>query len=221
MNKKEQLKFDLDMITKSIHTFIQSFEFCYYLNYPTKEEKLDQIHLEYISKSGFFSFTRYALWRVTIIELNKLLSDNQKTEKHNLNHIIRKLRKGGIYQSLQVPESKIDEWTSELKRVNQSVLEVGKLRLKLYAHTDKDYRKVVENSELTFEATEELINIITKIVFDIYSIVFDTHYIFKPVYEKDQVGKIIDNILSQQEMNRKKRVDEFIENANNKNYGHQ
>lgn len=217
MSKKEQLKIELDMITKSIHTFLQSFEFCYYLQYPKKEEKLDEIQLKYITKSGFFSFTGYALWRVTILELHKLLNDNKETEKYNLNHIIRKLKKGGIYQSLEVKESKIDEWTSELIRVNQSVVEVGKLRFKLYAHTDNDYRKVIENSELTFEDTEELINVIIKIVFEIYLIVFDTYYEFKPLYEKRLVGKIIEDILSKRELDRKKRVEEVINKSNEKN----
>ena len=217
MNKKEHLKSDLDKITKSIHTFLQSFEFCYYLNFPKIDEKLEESHLKYITESGFFSFTRYALWRVTILELHKLLNDNKETDKYNLHHLIRKLKKGGIYQSLKIKESIIIEWESELKKQNQSILEVSNLRFKLYAHTDNNYKNVIDNFELTLKETEELINLIIKIVSDIYSIVFDTHYEFKPIYKKKMVRKIIEDILIKRESDRNDIFDKFINNSNNKN----
>ena len=116
MNRREQLKDDLNKITNSIITFLQSFEFCYYLNYPKTDNQLDEKHLKYITNSGFFSFSRYALWRVTILELHKLTNDNKETDKYNLHHLLRKLKKGGVYQSLKIDESKINEWDTELKK---------------------------------------------------------------------------------------------------------
>ena len=56
MNKKDQLKNDLDKITKSIVTFLQAFEFCCYLNSPKTENILNEKHLKYITNSGFFHF---------------------------------------------------------------------------------------------------------------------------------------------------------------------
>ncbi|WP_435315085.1 hypothetical protein [Cellulophaga fucicola] len=207
MNKKEQLKRDLDKITKSIVTILQSFEFCYYLNYPKTDNSLDEKHLKYISNSGFFSFTRYALWRVTIIELHKLSNDNKETDKYNLHHLLRKLKKGGIYQSLKIGESKISEWKTELKKQNESIEQVSSLRFKLYAHTDNNYENVINNFELTLKATEELINVLVKIVFEIYLIVFDTDFEFKPIHEKKTVRKIIDDILIKQESDKNKAVE--------------
>lgn len=207
MNKKEQLKRDLDKITKSIVTILQSFEFCYYLNYPKTDNSLDEKHLRYISNSGFFSFTRYALWRVTIIELHKLSNDNKETDKYNLHHLLRKLKKGGIYQSLKIGESKISEWKTELKKQNESIEQVSSLRFKLYAHTDNNYENVINNFELTLKATEELINVLVKIVFEIYLIVFDTDFEFKPIHEKKTVRKIIDDILIKQESDKNKAIE--------------
>ncbi|PQJ73608.1 AbiU2 domain-containing protein [Polaribacter butkevichii] len=218
MNKKEQLKKDLDKITKSIVTFLQSFEFCYYLNYPKTDNILDEKQLKYINNSGFFSFTRYALWRVTIIELHKLTNNNKETDKYNLHHLIRKLKKGGIYQSLKIDESKISEWETELKKQNKSIEQVSSLRFKLYAHTDNNYENVINNSELTLKKTEELINVLVKIVFEIYLIVFDTHFEFKPIHEKKTIRKIIDDILTKRESDKNKAVEKFIESANKKNY---
>ena len=214
MNKKEQLKNDLDKISKSIITFLQSFEFCYYLNYPKSENNLDEKHLNYITNSGFFSFSRYALWRVTILELHKLTNDNKETEKYNLHHLLRKLKKGGIYQSLKIDELKIDEWQTELNNQMESIEQVGKLRFKLYAHTDHNYKNVIDNSELTLKATEELINVLVKIIFEVYSIVFDTHFEFKPIHERKTVRKIIEDILTKRELDRNNAVENFIRNTN-------
>ncbi|KGK29583.1 hypothetical protein [Cellulophaga sp. E6(2014)] len=214
MNKKEQLKKDLDKITKSIVTFLQSFEFCYYLNYPKSDNILDEKHLKYITNSGFFSFSRYALWRLTIIELHKLTNDNKETDKYNLHHLLRKLEKGGIYQSLNIDESKISEWKTELKKQNESIEQVSSLRFKLYAHTDHNYKNVINNAELTLKETEELINVVVKIIFEIYSIVFDTHFEFKPIHEKKTLRRIVDDILTKRESDRKSAVEKFIQNAN-------
>ncbi|WP_339841138.1 hypothetical protein [uncultured Maribacter sp.] len=214
MNKKEQLKKDLDKITKSIVTFLQSFEFCYYLNYPKSDNILDEKHLKYISNSGFFSFSRYALWRLTIIELHKLTNDNKETDKYNLHHLLRKIEKGGIYQSLNIDELKISEWKNELKKQNKSIEQVSSLRFKLYAHTDHNYKNVINNSELTLKETEELINVVVKVIFEIYSIVFDTHFEFKPIHEKKTLRRIIDDILTKRESDKKRVVEKFIQNAN-------
>ncbi|TCP21518.1 hypothetical protein EV195_1184 [Tenacibaculum skagerrakense] len=218
MNKKEQLKSELEKITKSVITLLQAFEYCYYLNYPKDDEYLDEKHLKYISNSGFFSFSRYALWRVTIMELNKLTNDNKKTEKYNLHLILRKLKKGGTYQSIGITDSKILEWETELKKQSESIDQVYKLRIKLYAHTDNDYKNIIDNSELTLKATQKLINTIVKIVFEIYQIALNTHFEFKPIYEKKTLRKIIDDILNKLESDKQKTIEKFIENANRENY---
>lgn len=218
MNSKTQLKSELEKVTKSIVTLLQAFEYCYYLNYPKNDIHLDQKHLKYISNSGFFSFTRYALWRVTIMELNKLINDNKKTEKYNLHLILRKLKKGGTYQSIGIADSKILEWETELKNQSESINQVYNLRIKLYAHTDNNYKNIIDNSELTLKATEELINTLVKIVFEIYQIALGKHFEFKPIYEKKTLRKIIEDILNKRESDKQKAEDNFIKNANEKNY---
>lgn len=216
MSKKKQLKDDLDNIAKIVITLLQSFEFCYYLNYPKKDNQLDEKQLKYISKSGFFSFTRYTMWRVTIMELNKLTNDNKKTEKYNLHHLLRKLSKGGIYQSIEIDNSKIKEWETELKNKSESIEQVYKLRIKLYAHTDNDYKDVIDNSELTLKATQDLINVIVKIVFEIFELAYDIHFMFKPIHKSEVLRKIIEDILSKRELDKKRVLEQFIEKANKK-----
>ena len=218
MDKKEQLRSELEKINKSIITLLQAFEYCYYLNYPKNDNHLDEKHLKYISNSGFFSFSRYAFWRVTIMELNKLTNDNKRTEKFNLHLIIRKFKKGATYQSIGIAESKILEWETELKKQSESIDQVHRLRIKLYAHTDNDFKNIIDNSELTLKATHELIDTVVKIVFEIYQTALDTHFELKPIYEKETIRKIIEDILSKRESDKQKAVENFIKNANRKNY---
>ena len=218
MNKKEQLIQDLDKITKSIVTFLQSFEFCYYLNYPKTDDILNEKHLKYITNSGFFSFSRYALWRVTIIEIHKLTNDNKGTDKYNLHLLLRKLKKGGPYQSIGIPESKILEWENDLKKQSESIEQVYNLRIKLYAHTDNDYKNIIDNSELTLKATQVLINTIVKIVFEIYQIALDKHFEFKPIHDRKTVRRIIEDILTKRELDQKNLIENLKKNANKKNY---
>lgn len=92
------------------------------------------------------------------------------------------------------------------------------MRFKLYAHTDNNYENVVNNSELTLKVTEELINVIVKIIFELYLIVFNNHFKFKPIHEKKTVRKIIDDILNKRESDKKRAVEKFIKNTNKKNY---
>jgi hypothetical protein len=69
---------------------------------------------------------------------------------------------------------------------------------------------------LTLKATEELINVLIKIIFEIYLIVFDKHFEFKPIHERKTVRKIIADILVKQESDKNKAVVKFIKNANKK-----
>lgn len=215
MTKKEQLRSELEKVTKSLVTLLQAFEFCYYLNYPKNEIHLDQEHLKYISSSGFFSFTRYTLWRVTIMELNKLINDNKNTEKYNIHLVLRKLKKGGVYQSIGIANSKILEWETELKKQKESIEQVYNLS-KLYAHTDSDYKNIIDNSELTLKSTEELINTLVKVVFEIYQTALNIHFQFKPIHEKKTLRKIITDIISKRQSDKQKVVEDFIKNANTK-----
>lgn len=219
MNKKNQLRADLDKISKVITIFIQSFEFCHYLNYPKDHDTLDRKHLDYITKSGFFSFVRYALWRVTIVEIHKITSTNKNTDKNNIHNLLNKLKNNGPYRSLKIEESKIAEWENELKNQNESIEQVKNLRFKIYAHTDNDYENVIKNSELTLKSTQELIDVIVKVVFDIYLNVLDIHFVFRPIHDKRIIEKIIGDLIAKQEIDRNELMERFLGKSTKENNG--
>ncbi len=209
MNKKTLLLQDLEKITKSIQIILQAFEFCYYLNYPKIDQDINEEHHKYILNSGFFSFTRYSLWRTTILELHKLLNDNKSTDKYNLHLLIRKFKNGGIYNSLGIEANLIQKWENNLFDKSNSIEEVKHFRFKVYAHTDKDYEDFFNNSKITLIETNSLIQTIINIVFEINQIVFDKHVKYEPIHSKKSVYNIINDILSKREDDRKKIIENF------------
>ena len=199
MGKKDLLQGDLDKVHKCLVNIIQSFEFCYYLNYPKNNDKLDEKNFKYISRSGFFTFTRYALWRVAIVELSKLLNPVKTTDKYNIYHILNKLKKDGDYRSLKCDQEIIIKWEEILSQHSKSIVEVRSLRMKLYSHIDHDYKKIIEESNLTLRETQSLINAIVLIITEIYFVLFDRSISFGPIYPDKELKRIIDSILVQRD----------------------
>lgn len=203
MNKKNLLKSDLESINKFIITIIQSFEYAYYLHYPEQNYSYDKPKSNLISASGFLSFTEYAMWRILIVEIHKLVKDS-KSEKFNLFLLLRKLERSGDYRSIGIEHAKVVEWKLALLNKLPSIAKVVTLRSKLYAHTDRDYKDVIKNSDLTYEEINELIIVIVKIVSEIQSIAYEKQFNYAPIHPIGELKNKLEVLVTNQRQKSKK-----------------
>ena len=203
MNKKNLLKSDLESINKFIITILQSFEYAHYLHYPEHNYSYDKPKSKLISASGFLSFTEYAMWRILIVEIHKLVKDS-KSEKFNLFLLLRKLERSGDYRSIGIEHAKVVEWKLALLNKLPSIAKVVTLRSKLYAHTDRDYKDVIKNSDLTYEEINELINVIVKIVSEIQSIAYEKQFNYAPIHPIGELKNKLEVLVTNQRKKSKK-----------------
>ena len=203
MNKKNLLKSDLESINKFIITILQSFEYAHYLHYPEHNYSYDKPKSNLISASGFLTFTEYAMWRILIVEIHKLVKDS-KSEKFNLFLLLRKLERSGDYRSIGIEHAKVVEWKLALLNKLPSIAKVVTLRSKLYAHTDRDYKDVIKNSDLTYEEINELIIVIVKIVSEIQSIAYEKQFIYVPIHPIGELKNKLEVLVTNQRQKSKK-----------------
>lgn len=202
-NKKNLLKSDLESINKFIITILQSFEYAHYLHYPEHNYSYDKPKSKLISASGFLSFTEYAMWRILIVEIHKLVKDSQ-SEKFNFFLLLRKLERSGDYRSVGIEHAKVIEWKLALLNELPSIAKVETLRSKLYAHTDRDYKDVIKNSDLTYEEINKLILVIVKIVSEIHSIVYEMQCIYIPIHPIGELKNKLEVLVQNQRNKRNK-----------------
>ena len=175
MSKKEELNKEIEEIWRILVICKESFLYSQYLHQPDTDKERD-----YIEHSKDFLFIRHTLWRMTIVELTKLLRSSN-SHRFNIFHFIKKMKIGEYYAPVPVSEQTISKWEALLEENKALIQDVVNLRDKLYAHTDPTNETYI-NPELTFENTETLIKIIETVVQDIHFHVFDTEAIMQPLY---------------------------------------
>jgi len=126
---------------------------------------------EYLNKSYELKFIRYALWRLSVIELSKLYSPKERNDKFNIEKFISKLKKGNHYEKMGVSSIKIDEWENRINSKSQLIQGLLRLRDKVYAHTDEDMNHY--NQDITYQGFEELITFIQDIISEIYLVLYN------------------------------------------------
>jgi len=207
--KKQELKSELHSIWNILLLTIQCYEYSYYLYYPKRiKEK------EYITNSFFFDFTRHIYWRVTIIELSKLIVDNKETQKYNIHHFLNKLKKNGHFGKLGFEIRKIDEWETLFNKNSEVIKEIESLRNKIYSHTDRNIASLIDDSIITFEKVETIINIIGNIITKIGSDLLNEHIVIKPLNVVREKFSLINILVDEKEKRTNKIVKDFIESAN-------
>lgn len=152
---KNQLQEEIKEIYRILVTAYQAFEFSFYLNQPSTEEEE-----KYSKSSTFFRFTEYTFWRVLVVELSKLLSENKQTNKFNVRKLLSKLKSNGHYRKLGFDGKLILEWENELEIKESTIQEILDLRDKIYSHSDPQIVRedVIQNIKLTYGRTKELLD---------------------------------------------------------------
>ena len=189
---ERDLKSDIWAIWKILLNCKENFLYSKYLHKPdTKEEA------EYLHNSMHFKFLRHSLWRLCIIELNKLLSKSDK-DFYNLWIFIKNLE-NNIYQGHNVPADTITEWRNIVSSKKNIIKKILLLRNKLYAHTDKDVDKLT--IDITFDEVNELIVIVEKVIRGIYIHSFDSDILTEtPLFERGRFDII--KILAKEKSDR-------------------
>lgn len=196
---KEVLKEHLDTLYQILSKIIQTFEFCDYLYKPINQE-----HFDFINDDGFFRFSSYSMYRICFVDLHKLLSKS-KNDQFNLHELIDKLSINGVYYNKNISKDLIDKWKESLNDEEDIIKDIKDVRNKIYSHTDKDYKKVIERSEMTFDDIRRIIEKIKIILQEIHALALDTDVsqLYKPMYSKISVQNIIQALIDQRQLKKK------------------
>jgi AbiU2 len=149
-----QKKYDLRSIIVNSSKILMFAKECYlyskYLNSPQSQQEI-----EYISKSFDYRFISYLSWRVTIIELAKLISPSNH-DSFSIIRLIKFLKKGSVHKAYNLDEKMISNWGSILKQKEQIFLEILEARNEVYAHSsNKEYNS--KDTKVTFTEIREII----------------------------------------------------------------
>jgi hypothetical protein len=140
------------------------------------------IEIEVISRSNYFQWSGSTNWRIYVTEMSKLFKKG-RNDHFNIHQFISKFKEGGEYRTPLIPDSSIQIWEDNLslekekKLIENLVLQ----RDKVYSHTDKE-RKDIKNV-FSFVDANEFLNIIKRMLSEIYPTVFSDSMDFDPFFE--------------------------------------
>ena len=101
----EKLKAEINELNNILFIAVESFKIVEYLS--KMEDDLDKSYIK--NKNGFFRYVLITNWRITVIELCKLLSGG-KNEANDLRRFINKLRPEGEFGHAGISSAKIKEF---------------------------------------------------------------------------------------------------------------
>lgn len=90
--KMEELRNEIRQINEILLTAQSSFRITKYLLLPDLPSAT-----EFINQSVYFQYSLRMNWRLTVIELSKLLATNKDRDRYNLHHFTKKLKKDGQF----------------------------------------------------------------------------------------------------------------------------
>jgi hypothetical protein len=111
-------------------------------------------------------------------------------------------------------KEKIENWRKELTKHDKTIKEIELLRNKIYSHTDRNKKKYIENAEIDFQKSENLINLIILIIKDIYAELLDTHAEIRPLNCTENDFNILRILSNERKQRNENRVKKFISEAN-------
>ncbi|GAC1427561.1 MAG: hypothetical protein NVS3B13_33060 [Mucilaginibacter sp.] len=175
VSKKQEIESNLNTVWKILIYAKEIFLFAFYLHKPDTPEELN-----FVSHHRHLHFIRYNLWKMTVIELAKLFSTSNN-QKFNLIKLLKKLKKGNYYKSLNFNENTLADWELRFEQLAPQIREIEYLRNQYYAHTDNDPFSQ-EDTALTFEQTSVLIDFASEIVKVLFHEILNIDPIIKPMY---------------------------------------
>lgn len=188
---KEALEKEIKELNSIIFMAVESFKIVELL---AKDESDDD--RSYIKNMN--PFLRYSMitnWRITVIELSKLLSGG-RNEHYDLKRFINKLKPDGIFRSAGISEDEINKWEHKLSAEVEAIKNIVTQRNKLYAHTDREAAAV--KNAVTVSKAKELITVAQSVIKEIYITVFKSGFSFDPFNSPvNNLEWIIDSLTAQ------------------------
>ena len=151
--KKAELKKETWELAQILFLAQESLKIVEYL---VKDEE-DENTVYSKKMNAFFVYSTSIYWRVIVIELSKLFSDNDK-EHYNIHKFISKLKPDGYYGDASISPSAIEIWEKALVDNKDATSNLILQRNKVYAHTDKNSKEVP--NKVTLTKTRELVRLL-------------------------------------------------------------
>ena len=169
---KKALEKEIGELNNILFLATESFKIVEYL--AKDESDHDKAYTK--NMNGFLRYSMIINWRITVIELSKLLSGKDNDHYH-LRKFINKLKCEGIFKNAEIPKEVISAWESKLSREVDAIKNLVDQRDKLYAHTDRTAATAIKNA-VTVSKAKELIRFAQSIIKEIYSTVFKSGFSF-------------------------------------------
>jgi hypothetical protein len=209
MAKKDLLKKDIETIYK-IYADAKN---CYVIanNFYVINE---QSEIDYINRDEHLKFIRQVMWKMCIIEINKLVGKNSN-DKYRFETLINNLQPGGHYGFLKLQANVISKWVKTIKEQEKIIANIYKLRNQAFAHTDNDDSDL-RFIQLKLNDIRNVLNIIEMVISDIFKNIFESGISFKNVVDVLPF-KILKDLAAYRELSiapMKKELDEIDKRHN-------
>jgi len=211
MSKKSEFELEFERI-KGIYFSAQE---TFYIVEELYSQDVTSHNLEIYTKnmSSFFYFCKIYFWRNTVIELSKLLNNNEK-EAFNIIKFISKLKPDGYFKSLKFDNTFLEDLLVKINNKQNVIDNLILQRDKLYAHEDRNNKNV--NNLTSFADIKELLGICKELIQHITQKHFETHLQFDMMNSPQQNLKYLFECITKGiETTEKEHID-FINSLNSK-----
>src|ERR1700744_5823261 len=103
--KKKELQNDLKVIHKIFFEAKTAYEYALYFWGPSSFYES-----YFLEKTNEINFISFSLWKISIIDLVKLISESKNRDKYSLINLLNKFKKVGHYGDLKFSEKKAIEF---------------------------------------------------------------------------------------------------------------
>ncbi|MBX2933864.1 MAG: hypothetical protein KF825_06440 [Ferruginibacter sp.] len=195
---KTELKEEVEEISEILFLAQESLKVVRFL--IKEEDDDDRAYTKRVN--AFFVYTTSIYWRVIVIELCKLFS-TRENEDYRLHKFISKLKANGHFGDAGISPGLINQWETDLENEKDVIDNLILQRNKIYAHKDRNSKAVVNT--VTLKKTTELIEVVQKIIREIYFTVFETSFLVNdPINAPVQNLEYIVNVLADEKKRREK-----------------
>jgi len=185
-----------------------------YLTKPeTSEEKVS-------SQNWTIGRIKKAFWRLGIIEMAKLFQDSRNQHFNLIDYLENLLENYTEYDWINnLPKFKIQNWLEKLNSINfLSIRErISIQRDNYFAHTDRNPKQELTDSQITFEEINSLLNLTEEIIFKLNEFCLNTH-IDLEIDGMEKAGNLLEMISiysKHRELEIINRRDEYLKGRNN------
>ncbi|WP_020526611.1 hypothetical protein [Flexithrix dorotheae] len=173
-----EIKSKLKGIVKILGIANRAYFITRYLHEPKNDD-----HAGIILNSDFLRFSKYSYFYMLVIELNKLVINNQ-SQKYNLFKLINLLENNKNEINNKISKEKILELKNMLNAINsRSISSLKNLRDKLYAHQDNINSDFFSENNLTLDEVGRVLSTAKEIIRQIYLCLEDEDFKFDIIPE--------------------------------------